>query len=87
MATINEFVEETGIDIDRKQSKKKKKSRSWFECGQLLVGLLVPIAIAVYTVIQYNNDQAIAQENRRQDLEIANQTRFNDLEIAAAIAK
>ncbi len=81
MAAFNDSVGEITMIVSRKQG---EKSCGWFECAQLLVTLSVPIAIGVYTVIQYNNEQAIAQENRRQDLEIVNQTCLNDLAIAAS---
>ncbi|CAF3356327.1 unnamed protein product [Rotaria sp. Silwood1] len=64
------------------QKENKHRSSRFFECIQLLAAFLVPIAIAVYTFVQNDNDQAIALANREKDLEIAQNQRAQDLQIA-----
>jgi len=49
----------------------KKKHHSCFEWIQLFISISIPVAIAVYTVLQNNRDLAIATANRAQDLDIA----------------
>ena len=72
---------------------KRKNGCSWLEWCHLLISLSIPLAIITYTIIQNNNDYAIAEKNRQQDLAIdtarreqdihlANETRLNDNIIA-----
>ncbi|CAF3522443.1 unnamed protein product [Adineta steineri] len=64
------------------KEKSEKRKCSNIEWVQILIGLFVSIAITVYTIIQTNNENSIAEENRRQDADLANQTRLNDIAIA-----
>jgi uncharacterized protein YjbI with pentapeptide repeats len=49
----------------------KKSNHSCFEWIQLFISISIPVAIAVYTVLENNRDLAIATHNRAQDLDIA----------------
>ncbi|CAF0900572.1 unnamed protein product [Adineta steineri] len=69
------------------KEKSEKRKCSNIEWAQILIGLFVSIAITVYTIIQTNNENSIAEENRRQDADLANQTRLNDIAIADNRAK
>jgi hypothetical protein len=53
------------------QTKRKSKLPTLFEWIQLLVTFSVPVAIALYSFLQNNSEQAIALANREKDLEIA----------------
>ncbi|CAF1053321.1 unnamed protein product [Adineta steineri] len=64
------------------KEKSGKRKCSNIEWAQILIGLFVSIAITVYTIIETNNENSIAEENRRQDADLANQTRLNDISIA-----
>lgn len=48
-----------------------KENPSYFEWLQLIVTFSIPVAIAVYTVLQNNRNIDIASYNRAQDLDIA----------------
>jgi hypothetical protein len=52
------------------KEEKKKYCCSWFEWIQLIISISIPVAIAVYTILENNRDSAIAIQNRAQDLEI-----------------
>ena len=58
------------------------KKISIFDCIRLLVSLSVPLAIAIFTIVQKNNEEAIAKENRLKDSEIAQANRAHDEKIA-----
>ena len=60
----------------------KVRRIKWLALAQLLVGFLVPVAIAVYTFVQNHNDQSIASANREKDLQIARDQRAQDLQVA-----
>ena len=64
------------------QRKRKSRCPTCFEWIQLLVTFSVPLAIALYTFLQNNNEQSIALANREKDLEIARQQRAQDLQLA-----
>jgi len=64
------------------QRETKRHSPTCFEWIQLLVTFSVPVAIALYTFLQNNNEQSIALANREKDLEIARKQRVQDLQIA-----
>jgi uncharacterized protein YjbI with pentapeptide repeats len=49
----------------------RKPNHSCFEWIQLFISISIPVAIAVYTVLENNRDLAIATNNRAQDLDIA----------------
>ncbi|CAF0855414.1 unnamed protein product [Rotaria sordida] len=51
--------------------KEENNKYSCFEWIQLFVSISIPVAIGVYTVLQNNRDFAIANHNRKQDLDIA----------------
>lgn len=62
--------------------KRRSRCPTCFEWIQLLVTFSVPLAIALYTFFQNNNEQVIALANREKDLEIARQQRAQDLQLA-----
>jgi len=72
------------VDIETRRPMKTRFC-TFYERAQLLIGLSVPIVIGIYTFVQYNNEQAIAEKNRQQDLAILNETRIKDLELAADV--
>ena len=72
------------VDIETRRPMKTRFC-TFYERAQLLIGLSVPIVIVIYTFVQYNNEQAIAEKNRQQDLAILNETRIKDLELAADV--
>ncbi|CAF2497219.1 unnamed protein product [Rotaria sp. Silwood2] len=49
----------------------KNNNHSCFGWIQLFISISIPIAIGVYTVLESNRDFAIANHNRKQDLDIA----------------
>ena len=51
--------------------KEDKNRHSCFDWIQLFISISIPIAIAVYTILENNRDLAIATANRAQDLDIA----------------
>lgn len=69
-------------DTSRCSRKRKSRCPTGFEWIQLLVTFSVPVAIALYTFLQNNNEQSIALANREKDLEIARQQRAQDLQLA-----
>jgi hypothetical protein len=67
---------------DKHKRRKKLRYPTCSEWIQLLVTFSVPVAIALYTIVQNNHDQTIALANREKDLEIARNQRTQDLQIA-----
>ncbi|CAF1063671.1 unnamed protein product [Didymodactylos carnosus] len=73
------------VDVEDQEPKKP-----WSLCSltlnewlTLLCAALLPVAIAVYGVIQANEDQKIAEANRNTDLNLAEDRRVYDLNVAS----
>ena len=73
------------IDTDSSTNENSEKTNgrlTWFHWIQLIATILIPIIIAVYTVVDNKSSESIAEANRRKDIEIAEVNRRTDLEIA-----
>jgi uncharacterized protein YjbI with pentapeptide repeats len=83
---ITGVVDNTGTELKttkpKMQKTLRKKSHSWFEWVHLIATISVPIAIAIYTVVQNSSEARIATKNIRKDREIAQASRAKDLDIA-----
>ena len=73
------------IDTDSSTNENSEKTNgrlTWFHWIQLIATILIPIIIAIYTVVDNKSSESIAEANRRKDIEIAEVNRRTDLEIA-----
>lgn len=59
----------------------KKKRDICFQWIQLISAILIPIIIAVYTVVDSKSNEEIAEANRRKDLQIAEANRLNEIQL------
>ena len=62
----------------------KEKRRPYFDWIQLIATIWIPIAIAIYTIVENKSNESIAESNRLKDTQLANISRASELEIALA---
>jgi uncharacterized protein YjbI with pentapeptide repeats len=67
--------------VDLKE-RSANKENSWFAWVQLVATLSIPLAIAIYTVMQDSSVRSIALATRHKDLEIAAENRAKDERLA-----
>ncbi|CAF3070481.1 unnamed protein product [Rotaria sp. Silwood2] len=79
---INNNIATTDAELHHKKKTNKRNGCAFFIWAQLLTQLSITVAITVYTIIQNNRDQSIAQANRQQDIYLANEMRNKDHDIA-----
>ena len=75
------------MDTDSSTNENSKKINgrrrlTWFDWIQLIATVLIPIIIAIYTVVDSKSNESIAEANRRKDVEITEANRRKNLEIA-----
>ncbi|CAF0789885.1 unnamed protein product [Adineta steineri] len=73
-------MERNACSSTNKDSRKNNR-RIWFDWIQLIAAILVPIVIAVYTVVDNKSNESIANANRRSDLQIAEDQRLNEIQL------
>ncbi|CAF0873934.1 unnamed protein product [Adineta ricciae] len=73
---MNSLQTENSSDVN------KRVSVSRFEWIQLISTICIPIVITIYTIVQNQSDQSIAESNRIKDIEIADASRSAELETA-----
>ncbi|CAF4655804.1 unnamed protein product, partial [Rotaria sp. Silwood2] len=72
-------------DADEKTDREdtvKRRAHTYFEWIHLIAAIWIPIAIAIYAIVEHNSSMSIAASNRLNDIEIANISRMTEIEIA-----
>ncbi|CAF4856388.1 unnamed protein product, partial [Rotaria sp. Silwood2] len=72
-------------DADEKTDREdtvKRRAHTYFEWIHLIAAIWIPIAIAIYAIVEHNSSMSIAASNRLNDIEIANMSEMTEIEIA-----
>jgi hypothetical protein len=64
---------------ERPPSRREQRCLSW---SNIALGALIPLAIGIFAVVQFLQQQKIDDQRRTQDQQIANLTRIKDIELA-----
>ncbi|CAF0791064.1 unnamed protein product [Adineta ricciae] len=70
------------LETEKSSDLNKRVSVSRFEWIQLISTICIPIIIAIYTIVQNQSNQSIAESNRIKDIEIADASRSAEFETA-----